>query len=160
MQGKRVWLVVLATGAAALLTWYLTDRPSGDGLSAIADDATVPEIADRLAQAGLGCEAVIRNEPPPEDERNELGTVESALCQVGGAPNLAAAPVHALIIAYDTDRDERPGNPMEPEGHALIYGERWEVYVPSRAAADAVHDALGGQLELPDEFFVSPSPSG
>jgi hypothetical protein len=155
---KRLWLIALVTGAAALVTWFVTDRPDEGDTPLLGGAVTVPEITDRMAQAELGCGAVIRNEPPPPDEQNELGTVESALCSVGGAPNLDTAPVHALIIVYDTDRSERPDNPREPEGHALIYGERWEVYVPARAAAEAIHDVLGGTLQLPDRFFVSPSP--
>ena len=159
MQGKRVWLLVLATGAAAVATWFLTDRPGGDEFPPLPGTATVPEIGDRLAQAGLGCEAVIRNEPPPEDEQNELGTVESALCALGNAPKLETSPVHALIIVYDRDREDRPGSSLEPEGHALIYGDRWEVYIPARAAAEAAHEALGGRIELPDRFLASPSPA-
>jgi hypothetical protein len=147
-------MVALVTGVAALVTMLVTDRPGeqGERTSLAEGDVTVPEIGDTLAQAGLGCLSVIRNEPPAPGDGATDGPTESALCSIGGTDDLEGPAVHALILVYDTDRDERDRTGPEPSGHALIYGDRWEVWVPAREAAEAVADALGGELELPDEF--------
>ena len=86
MQRKRLWAVALITGVAAVAVMLLTDMGDRGAPPPLPGDATVPDIADRLAQEGLGCEAVLRNEPPPPDEQNELGTVESALTDRDTAP--------------------------------------------------------------------------
>jgi hypothetical protein len=156
-------MVVLVTGLAAAVTWFVTDRDAGSGAEQgeLDGPVTVPDIADRLAQAGLGCEAVLRNEPPEPGDENELGTLESAICGVGDAPNLEGPSVHAVIIVYDSDEHLRVDNPSAPPGHAVISGERWEVYVPAREPARAIAEELGGDLELPDEFFdPSARPTG
>ena len=157
MQGKRLWMIVLLTGVAALATWLVTDRT--DDPPPLSAAATIPQIGDRLAQEGLGCGAVIRNEPP-EPEAGRAGPTESALCTIGGTEELHGPKVAALILVYDVSRSERKGNGVEPPGHALVYGDRWEVWVPDERAAEAVATALGGRLELPEGFEGPPSPSG
>jgi hypothetical protein len=158
VQGKRLWAIVVGLGVAALLTWFLTDRSRES--EPLPGNATIPQIGDRLAGAGLGCASVIRNEPGADAGGNGAGgePTESALCQIGGTDELDGPPVAALILIYDADRDERPAGDPEPPGHALISGDRWEVWVPSRGAALAVAHELGGRLELPDEFSISPAP--
>lgn len=158
MQSKRLWLVVLVTGVAALVTWLLTDRDSSP--APLPGTATIPQIGDRLAQEGLGCKAVIRNEPPQPEERTAVGPVESALCSIGAVGVSEDPPVHAVLLVYEVDRDERAAGGVDFPGHALVYGDRWEVWVPERDAAEDVAAALGGELRLPDHFARSPSSEG
>ena len=157
MQRKRLWVIALVTGVAALITALVTDRPEDDA-EALNGAVSVPDIADRVAQAGLGCEAVLRNEPPEPGEENDIGILESAICGVGDSPNLEGPSVHAVITVFNSDEHLDPGNSTVPPGHAVIAGERWEVWVPARAPALAIAEELGGDLELPEEFFA-PSPS-
>ena len=146
-------VVLTATALSATGFWLLYSGP---------DISSVDELAERLNEAGLGCEEVIDNRPP--EQPNDLDVIESGTCQLNGSPKFQGETIGSLIIVFGSEKHLETAFELAVSGQALIIGETWEIYVPDADAARAAASALDGELRMPDEFidpsdFVTPGPS-
>lgn len=130
---------------------------------------SVGEILAVLESDGISCDNLVVRDaddiekaraaepewtPPPGAialEPAELPVRESGLCQLEGSPRVGGRRIGSRVIVYEDDEHLSAIDDRGLPGHALVYGDNWEIQLTNVGLADRIAALLDGEVVPPNE---------
>lgn len=123
----------------------------------------VKALVARMNESGVPCELVLVRPGPERGERDPSLLRQDpqsppptvvGFCELPGAPKLDGQPFASQIHVFDDQSHlEHLADADFLAGHALVYGDRWEIFAIPARFGSGIREALGGRLIMPTTPF-------